>query len=139
MALSGASPARRLALGSYRVLVPVDRRRVRAAKRRKRRLATRAHDLTDVQWDALRMLWGGCAYCGATGTPLQRDCVLPVARGGRYTLTNVVPACASCNSSKWHSEVTSWMRRKGLDEKAFLARHLMIRTNLEGGQPFDER
>lgn len=111
-------------------MVPVNRRRARAAKRRKSRLAKAVHDLTDVQWDALRTLWGGCAYCGATGTPLQRDCVLPIARGGRYTVANVVPACPSCNSSKRHLEVTSWMRRKGLDEKAFLARHLEIHASL---------
>jgi hypothetical protein len=58
------------------------------------------HDLTDEQWTALRTVWGGCAYCGASDKPLQRDCILPVSRGGRYTLDNVVPACPSCNTSK---------------------------------------
>ena len=126
-------------LGPYRGQMRVDRRRVRAAKRRKSRLAKGVQDLTDAQWAALRTLWGGCAYCGATGTPLQRDCVLPVARGGRYTVGNVVPACPSCNSSKWHSEVTSWMRRRGLDEAAFLARHLVICTGLERDVPVGNR
>lgn len=129
----------RRTLGSYPGLVPVNRRRVRAAKRRKSRLAKGVHDLTDAQWGALRELWGGCAYCGATGTPLQRDCVLPVARGGRYTLANVVPACPTCNSSKWHFEVTGWLRRKGLDERAFLARHLAIHTSLGASQPDPRR
>ena len=46
------------------------------------------NDLTDQQWLALQQAWGGCAYCGATGVVLQRDCVLPVSRGGRYTLDN---------------------------------------------------
>ena len=50
--------------------------------------------------------WSGCAYCGATDRPLQRDCVLPISRGGRYTLDNVVPACGSCNASKCNDEVT---------------------------------
>ncbi|NYE20079.1 5-methylcytosine-specific restriction endonuclease McrA [Microbacterium immunditiarum] len=58
--------------------------------------------------------------------PLQRDCLLPVSRGGRYTLENVVPACASCNASKHNSEVTGWLRRKRLDERAFLLRHATI-------------
>jgi hypothetical protein len=52
------------------------------------------HDLTDEQWSALKAAWNGCAYCGATATSsLQRDCVLPLSRGGRYTLENIVPAC----------------------------------------------
>lgn len=88
------------------------------------------HDLTDRQWAALKDAWAGCAYCGATGMPLQRDCVLPISRGGRYTLDNVVPACRSCNTSKCNDEVTSWLRRKRLDERSFLLRHLEIRTTL---------
>ena len=84
------------------------------------------HDLSDAQWSALKVAWGGCAYCGASGTPLQRDCVLALSRGGRYTLGNIVPVCRSCNASKCNTEVTTWLRRKRLDERAFLQRHLEI-------------
>jgi hypothetical protein len=52
--------------------------------------------------------------------------VQPISRGGRYTLGNVVPACGSCNASKSNDEVTSWMRRKKLDERAFLLRHYEV-------------
>lgn len=110
-------------------------RKVRAARRRRRRLERVAHDLTDSQWSALQEAWGGCAYCGATGGPLQRDCVLPISRGGRYTLTNVVPACRSCNTSKCNDEVTAWLRRKRLDERAFLLRHAQIGADLGRDQP----
>lgn len=89
-----------------------------------------AHDLTDAQWQALLNAWGACAYCGATDTPLQRDCVLALSRGGRYTLDNVVPACRSCNASKCNDEVTGWLRRKRLDERGFLMRQLAIRQAL---------
>jgi hypothetical protein len=54
------------------------------------------HDLTPEQWAALLEAWGGCAYCRATDRPLQRDCVLALSRGGRYTLDNIAPACGSC-------------------------------------------
>jgi 5-methylcytosine-specific restriction endonuclease McrA len=90
-----------------------------------------AHDLTDSQWAALQEAWAGCAYCRATGAPLQRDCVLPISRGGRYTLDNVVPACRSCNASKCNEEVTSWLRRKRLDERVFLLRHAEIQATLK--------
>ena len=90
------------------------------------------HDLSDEQWAALLRAWGGCAYCGTTGAAMQRDCVLAISRGGRYTVDNVVPACRSCNASKCNDEVTGWMRRKRLDERAFLLRHLEIRTALLG-------
>lgn len=105
-------------------------RKARAARRRKRRVDRVFHDLTHEQWDALQAAWSGCAYCGADGEPMQRDCVLPISRGGRYTLDNVVPACRSCNTSKCNAEVTGWLRRKRLDERAFLLRHLEVRTAL---------
>lgn len=117
-------------------------RRARADRRRKKRLAVTVNDLTDAQWTALQGAWNGCAYCGAHGVSLQRDCVLPISRGGRYTLDNVVPACRACNTSKGNHEVTAWLRRKHLDERAFLVRHLQVRVALAEAaltQPAPER
>ncbi|MBB1516818.1 HNH endonuclease [Tessaracoccus sp. MC1679] len=100
--------------------------RVRSARRRKRRLSGKVQDLTAEQWAGLCDAWRGCAYCGAVDVPLQKDCVLPISRGGRYTVDNVVPACRSCNTSKCNTEVTGWMRRKKLDEESFLVRQWEI-------------
>ena len=93
-------------------------------------MAAKVHDLTDTQWSALKAAWGGCAYCGAIGTSLHKDCVLPISRGGRYVIDNVVPSCRSCNTSKCNTEVTSWMRRKKLDERGFLLRQAEITQTL---------
>jgi len=93
-------------------------------------MAAADNDLTSAEWSTLQELWAGCAYCGATGVPLQKDCVLPLSRGGRYTRDNVVPACGPCNASKCNDEVTGWLRRKKLDEKAFLVRwYAMVRAS----------
>jgi len=105
-------------------------RKAKAARKRKRRMDRVDHDLSDAQWTALKCAWGGCAYCGEKDKPLQRDCVLALSRGGRYTLDNIVPACRSCNTSKCNDEVTGWLRRKRFDERTFLLRHLEINTTL---------
>ncbi|MBN8423076.1 HNH endonuclease [Microbacterium esteraromaticum] len=104
--------------------------RARYAKRRQRRVARADNDLTAEQWETLRDAWGGCAYCSASDVAVQRDCIQPISRGGRYTFTNVVPACASCNASKSNDEVTAWLRRKKLDERMFLLRHAEIMAAL---------
>jgi len=88
------------------------------------------HDLSEQQWTMLKTAWGGCAYCGAADKPLQRDCVLAISRGGRYTLDNIAPACGSCNASKGNYEVTGWLRRKRRDEGTFLLRHREINAEL---------
>lgn len=97
------------------------------------------HDLTEAQWATLKSAWGCCAYCGADKPDLQKDCMLPISRGGRYTLANVVPACRSCNASKCNFEVTTWMRRKKLDEQAFLVRQAEIARAAEVEPPTLER
>lgn len=107
-------------------------RRARAARRRTRRVKAVVNDLTEEQWTALKEAWNGCAYCGVRGKPLQRDCVMAISRGGRYTVDNVVPACAACNASKCNDEVTGWMRRKRLDERAFLERYVAIKSQNYG-------
>ena len=89
------------------------------------------HDLSPEQWAALREAWGGCAYCGASDRSLQRDCIQAISRGGRYTLDNLAPACGPCNASKCNDEVTGWLRRKRLDERAFLERHVAIQARLK--------
>jgi 5-methylcytosine-specific restriction endonuclease McrA len=105
-------------------------RSARYARKRRRRMARADHDLTVEQWEALCAAWGGCAYCRAVHTSLQKDTVLAISRGGRYTLDNVVPACRSCNASKCNDEVTGWMRRKRLDERTFLVRQHQISGEL---------
>lgn len=89
-------------------------------------MAAADNDLTPDQWQELLEAWGVCAYCARPDGPFQKDCVQPISRGGRYTFENVVPACGSCNASKCNAEVTSWLRRKRLDERAFLLRHATI-------------
>ncbi|MFT4035083.1 MAG: HNH endonuclease [Patulibacter sp.] len=101
-------------------------RSARLSRKRRRKVAARDNDLTDAQWVAIQAAWGGCAYCGQIGRPLQRDTLLPISRGGRYTLENVVPACGSCNASKGNDEVTGWLRRSGRSERAFLERYAAL-------------
>ena len=116
----------------YSRAVPSRSRSATHARRRQRRMSKVEHDLTDTQWAALQAAWGGCGYCGATDRALQKDCLLPISRGGRYTLANVVPACGSCNASKCNEEVTRWLRRKRLDEAAFLLRYRETVISLAG-------
>lgn len=42
----------------------------------------------------------GCAWCGARGVKLEVDHIIPIARGGKHHVSNVVFACRSCNSKR---------------------------------------
>jgi 5-methylcytosine-specific restriction endonuclease McrA len=56
---------------------------------------------------------GKCAYCRVVRATTW-DHIVPTSRHGRTTPGNVVPACASCNSSKKNQDVWIWMEKRGL-------------------------
>ena len=62
----------------------------------------KARALRKTAWWQRRIQRGVCAYCGSAFAPaeLTMDHVVPVARGGRSTRGNVVPACKECNNRK---------------------------------------
>jgi 5-methylcytosine-specific restriction endonuclease McrA len=58
-----------------------------------------------------------CAYCGtprSRHTRITIDHVRPMAHGGTNFITNIAPACYSCNSSKQNCDLVEWATRKGL-------------------------
>lgn len=62
----------------------------------------KARELRKTAWWQRRIQKGVCAYCEkpAPARELTMDHVVPVARGGRSTRGNVVPACKECNNRK---------------------------------------
>lgn len=88
-------------------------------------------DFTDADWQYALDYWhGACAYCGHGPSLFDRNYVLhqehhiPLKRGGGYTVTNIVPACQSCNFNKSGKDPEQWMvERFGKKKsKAILAR-----------------
>jgi 5-methylcytosine-specific restriction endonuclease McrA len=48
----------------------------------------------------------GCAYCGATGVPLEIEHLLPRGRGGSNRVSNLTLACKPCNQRKGNRTAT---------------------------------
>jgi 5-methylcytosine-specific restriction endonuclease McrA len=75
-----------------------------------RRAWARKGDLTLDQWlQVCEDFLGMCAYCPSPATSM--DHVVPRVNGGLHTKSNVVPACASCNSSKKDASLINWVAR----------------------------
>lgn len=84
-----------------------------AAEKRK------ARELRASQWWKRRCDKGECHWCGqpVSAKEMTMDHVVPIARGGKTTKGNVVPACKICNNKKkqllpmeWASYVQSLHR-----------------------------
>ncbi|WP_436890271.1 RNA-guided endonuclease IscB [Nocardiopsis dassonvillei] len=54
-----------------------------------------------------------CAYCGATGVPLNIDHVRPRSRGGSDRVSNLVLACVPCNQAKADRPVEEFVTDPG--------------------------
>lgn len=50
-----------------------------------------------------------CSYCGSKDNQ-SIDHMVPLARGGIHELSNLIPACKKCNSSKCASSVEQWYK-----------------------------
>jgi 5-methylcytosine-specific restriction enzyme A len=71
---------------------------------------TKARRLRTTAWWDRRVQPGVCHYCGRVvgRSALTMDHVVPLARGGRSTKGNVVPACRDCNSRKKYLLPVEW-------------------------------
>jgi 5-methylcytosine-specific restriction endonuclease McrA len=54
-----------------------------------------------MDWEAMKGETGyRCVYCGERFDQLTIDHVVPLIKGGKHSVDNIVPACQSCNSRK---------------------------------------
>jgi 5-methylcytosine-specific restriction protein A len=75
-----------------------------------RREKEKARDLRRSRWWQNRIAQGLCHWCGGSFPPdeLSMDHIVPLARGGKSTRGNVVPACKECNSRKKYLLPLEW-------------------------------
>ena len=82
-------------------------------RRRARKKAAPINDLTAEQWQEILVAYNyrcvycppSCTYCRNKTHALTQDHIVPYAKGGSNTLSNIVPCCKSCNSKKATKEV----------------------------------
>lgn len=112
---------RRLAIAASRAENPDHhrelRRKWRAANLERSRARCRAYwhrrrsgsdPSEEVDAYAELLLLQACGYCGATEN-MSIDHVVPLSRGGKHTVDNLLPACRSCNSSKGNKLLEEWL------------------------------
>ena len=75
--------------------------RAKSLRRRARKRNAAVNDFTAADWQAVLAHYDNkCAYCGETEMVLVQEHIIPLSRGGNNTISNVAPACKSCNSRK---------------------------------------
>lgn len=89
---------------------PEYQRRYRAEHREQRnalertrvaRIAAAPGDgVTADQWAAILEAHPYCDYCGQRNVKLVMEHMTPISRGGAHDVSNVIPACAPCNTRK---------------------------------------
>lgn len=84
-----------------------EERRIQQARYRAQKRNASCDDMSQKQWEELMQVFQfRCAYCGRqyTRESLTMDHITPLSRGGQNTISNIVPACKPCNSSKHTGE-----------------------------------
>jgi len=88
---------------NYRTANP-EAGRLKSSRRRAKKLSNGVFLIK--QADAQKLLSSPCFYCGAKSEHL--DHVIPIARGGRHSLGNLVQSCQACNLSKNAKTIMEW-------------------------------
>lgn len=67
-----------------------------------RKEKAKAREMRKSSWWKNKIGKGICYYCGRekNASELTMDHIVPLARGGRSTKGNLVPACKDCNNRK---------------------------------------
>lgn len=70
----------------------------------------KARRLRKTQWWKRRRSAGLCHFCGRKFPPgeLTMEHIVPIARRGKSTKGNVVPACKDCNNKKKYMLPIEW-------------------------------
>jgi len=70
----------------------------------------KARKLRKTSWWQRKIDRSICYYCGKPTKPadLTMDHIVPLARGGRSSKTNLVPACKDCNNKKKTMLLMEW-------------------------------
>ena len=70
-------------------------------RRHRMRTALATGSVSRDEWKrAISRSMGLCRYCGLIMTEITMDHIVPISAGGKHCITNVAPACRSCNSGK---------------------------------------
>ena len=132
---------------AYRLNIPVLEQRLQALPEKASPQRLRKHrskrvfsskKITSIQAlrtqnDVLNRFGGDCAYCQQREATTW-DHVIPPAQGGETVLSNLVPCCAFCNSSKGDTDVLSWMQKRKITPSAILLEVINIAQKRKGGE-----
>ena len=90
-----------------------DMRLYHREKSKRRKAQNRGQTPVQIPVAALRQRFNEfgncCAYCGDDGD-MQIEHLKPISKGGAHDIGNIVPACASCNTSKRSHSMETWYR-----------------------------
>lgn len=83
-----------------------------------RREKNKARTLRATQWWKRKCAKGICHYCGKKfpAKELTMDHIVPIARGGKSTKSNVAPCCKACNTDKKSRLLMEWEPNSNSDD-----------------------
>lgn len=85
-----------------------------------------------------------CHVCGGklTADNFHADHVVPHVAGGKHSVDNYLPACATCNNYRWHylPEEIQWVMKLGVFAKTQIEKETMLGVALaESFMKYEQR
>lgn len=83
--------------------------RVYSVQRRKKKFV---NGVFEIRPKELRRLYESpCFFCGSLEN-IHADHVVPISKGGRHSIGNLIPACQKCNCSRGSQFISAWLKKR---------------------------
>lgn len=88
-----------------------------SSRRRAKKVGADVREVTDKDWQRLCKRYNYC--CGWCGRRLKltQDHIIPLDKGGRHSIGNLIPACRRCNAQKSNKLPVYWRKQDLLQRK----------------------
>lgn len=89
-------------------------RRAAAIRRERELLNDQSTPISLEWWQTLFEIieTKACVYCGRAPVALTMDHFIPVTKGGKTEIGNLIPCCKPCNSSKSNHDPEEWIKER---------------------------
>ena len=82
--------------------------------KQKRRAKIRDNGTFFISGKEIKKLYeSNCFYCGSSDQ-IEIDHIIPISKGGRHSIGNLVSACRKCNRSKTNKYLAQWRLRASI-------------------------
>jgi 5-methylcytosine-specific restriction endonuclease McrA len=99
----------------------------------KRRALRKAATIEEIPYEYVEKLRNGtvCPYCSKPIVKVELDHIIPLSKGGKHSVDNLISCCFTCNRQKRNMPLADWLKGRNHDKRLDGTVESVLRYRLE--------